>query len=298
MAALPALLFWLTAASAWAAPGNDNPAAESPPPNILLIVADDLGFSDPGCYGGEIDTPHLDALASSGVRLTQFYSTGRCCPSRASLLNGQYPHRVGLGHMTRDIGRPGYRGRVDPDFRLIAGQLAPLGYRSFLSGKWHLGTDDPTEHDFEAFYGTLTSVKTFWRRDHYIAKPEQPLVKTQEPFYGTDALTDRVLEYLARGRRDVNRPWFLYLAYNAPHFPLQARDEDIQKYADRYEAGWDAIRQSRLDSMIRLGVVPKDTALSPRSEHYDWASADPAPTPAWESLPPDRRADLARRMAI
>ena len=117
-------------------------------PNILLIVSDDLGFSDLGCFGGEIDTPHLDALAKNGVRLTQFYNTGRCCPSRAAILTGQYPHAVGLGHMTQDIGQRGYRGRVAPHARTIGQRLQGLGYRTFLAGKWHLGTEDPMETPF------------------------------------------------------------------------------------------------------------------------------------------------------
>ena len=137
-------------------------------PNVLLIVADDLGFSDLGCYGSEIATPHLDALAKDGLRLTQFYSTGRCCPSRASLLTGQYPHRVGVGHKVADLGRPGYRGRISDDSVTIAEVLADQKYRSFASGKWHLGTPDPTQNGFEEFYGTLVSGQTFWDPDHFL----------------------------------------------------------------------------------------------------------------------------------
>ena len=268
------------------------------PPNLLLIVADDLGFSDLGCYGGEIQTPHLDELAATGTRLTQFYTTGRCCPSRASLLTGQYPHAVGLGHMTQDIGRPGYRGRVDPNAQTIAQRLRLAGYRCYLSGKWHLGTDDPTQHGFDSFYGTLTSAKTYWKRDHFIARPaSMPPVRTREPFYGTDALTDRAIEFLSDGRRD-EKPWFLYLAYNAPHFPLHARPETIAQYVDQYQNGWDDVRANRLKSMKRLGIVPPQTRMTPRSEYYDWETDVPAPTPAWDTLPPARRKDLARRMAI
>ena len=123
-------------------------------PNILVIVADDLGYSDLGCYGGEIATPQLDALAASGVRFTQFYNMGQCCPSRAAILTGYYPHRVGLGHMTtNDLGQPGYRGVLADDAATLAERLAGTGYRCFMSGKWHLGTPDPTAHGFEEFYG-------------------------------------------------------------------------------------------------------------------------------------------------
>ena len=227
------------------------------PPNILLIVADDLGYSDLGCYGGEIDTPHLDKLARHGVRLTQFYNTGRCCPSRASILTGQYPHRVGLGHMTQDIGQPGYRGRVSPDAQTIAQALQPAGYRSFLSGKWHLGTEDPTRHGFEEFYGTLVSAKTFWDPLHFTRIPggTPPLPWKPGTFHGTDALGLHAHRFLKQARTTPGKPWFLYLAFNAPHFPLHAFKHDIAKYAGRYHGGWDQLRTERLARTKKLGIV-------------------------------------------
>ncbi|KAA5544710.1 arylsulfatase [Roseiconus nitratireducens] len=284
-------------------------ADEGAPPNVLLIVADDLGYSDLGCYGGEIETPNLDALAAGGIRLTQFYTTARCCPSRASLLTGQYPHRVGLGHMTQDIGRPGYRGRIDPAAKTVADRFSGAGYRCFLSGKWHLGTDDPTRHGFERFYGTLVSAKTFWDPDHYLSIPADsersppaglPQVETNDArsFYGTDALTERAQQFLAAARTTAERPWFLYLAYNAPHFPLQARREDISRYAGRYHVGWDVIRRERLARMKRLGIVPDDTDLSSRSHYWNYGQTRSGTNPPWDDLDPDRRQDLARRMAI
>lgn len=269
-------------------------------PNILLIVADDLGYSDLGCYGGEIDTPHLDTLAASGVRLTRFYNTGRCCPSRACILTGQYPHRVGLGHMTQDIGRPGYRGRVSPDALTIAQVLKTGGYRSFIAGKWHLGTEDPTKHGFEEFYGTLTSAKTFWDPDHFLRLPTGHRKREYEPdnFYGTDAVTDHALNFLSQARETANQPWFLYLAYNAPHFPLQASKKDIAKYTDKYHDGWDVARRSRLKRMKQLGIVPESTQLTPRSPWWDYGEVNTGNNPEWTSLSEERRADLARRMAI
>ncbi len=271
------------------------------PPNILYILADDLGYSDLGCFGGEIDTPVLDSLAHGGVRLTQFYNTGRCCPSRASLLTGQYPHRVGLGHMTtNDLGRPGYRGVVSPEARTIAQVLQPAGYRCFMSGKWHLGTPDPTQHGFEEFYGTLVSAKRFFDPDHFVRKPADHPVRSYPPdtFYGTDAVTDHALDFLQLARQTPKQPWFLYLAYNAPHFPLHAPKAEIAKYASRYDEGWDAIRTERLARMKALGIVPHDTKLSPRSRWQNYGETKTGVNPAWESLPEDRRGDLARRMAI
>ncbi len=269
-------------------------------PNVLLILADDLGFSDLGSYGSEIATPHLDALARGGLRFTRFHTMARCCPSRASLLTGQYPHRIGLGHMVRDLGQPGYRGTLAPDARTIAQVLQPAGYRSFISGKWHLGTPDPTRHGFEEFYGTLVSAQTFFDPGHFLRLPagRTPRVYSKNEFYGTDALTDHALDFLATARQTPDRPWFLYLAYHAPHFPLQAKPEDIARYARTYDVGWDRIRTTRLERMKALGIVPADTPLPPRSAYTNWGETAHADNPAWDTLPADRRADLARRMAI
>jgi arylsulfatase A-like enzyme len=269
-------------------------------PNILVIVADDLGFSDLGCYGGEIETPNLDSLATSGVRLTQFYTMGRCCPSRASILTGQYPHRVGLGHMTQDIGLPGYRGRVSENAQTIAEVLRPAGYRSFLAGKWHLGTSDPTDHGFEEFYGTLVSAKRYFDPQHLIRRPEGRKTRSYPDgqFYATDAITDHAITFLEQARETPERPWFLYLAHFAPHFPLHAPRPEIDKYADRFLDGWDSLRAERLAQMKSLGIVPESTMLSARSKYWNYGETESGRNPAWDSLSTERRQDLARRMAI
>lgn len=287
------LVCLLSIVSPWVLSANDRP-------NILLIVADDLGYSDLGCYGGEIDTPTLDKLANNGVKLSQFYNTGRCCPSRASILTGQYPHRVGLGHMTIDLGRPGYRGQVSKDARTIAEVLQAADYRSFISGKWHLGTKDPTEHGFEEFYGTLVSAKRFFDASHFIRLPEgrESRQYAEGAFYGTDAVTDHALDFLNQARETPDRPWFLYLAYNAPHFPLHAPREEIEKYADRYSEGWDKLREERLERMKQMGLLPKSTQLSPRSPYWNYGETETGSNPSWDSLSEDRQRDLARRMAI
>ena len=278
-----------------------QPVVADEKPNLLVILVDDLGYSDLGCFGGEIATPNLDALAEGGVRLTQFYNTGRCCPSRAAILTGQYPHRVGLGHMTtNDLGQPGYRGVVSSDAQTIAQALAPAGYRSFISGKWHLGTPDPTRNGFEEFYGTLVSAKRFFDPEHLVRMPEGREARQypEGKFYATDAVTDHALDFLSLARETPDRPWFLYLAYHAPHFPLHAPKEEIAKYADRYHVGWDKLREERLERMKALGIVPESTRISPRSSWRNYGETQVGVNPAWDSLPEDRRLDLARRMAI
>lgn len=276
-------------------------ANESAKPNILYILVDDLGYSDLGCYGSEIDTPVLDSLASHGVRLTQFYNTGRCCPSRASLLSGQYPHRVGLGHMTtNDLGRPGYRGVLSKEAQTIGQVLTGGGYRSFISGKWHLGTPDPTQNGFEEFYGTMVSAKRFFDPDHLIRLPKgrQARQYAKGKFYATDAVTDHAIDFLKIARETPQKPWFLYLAYNAPHFPLHAPPAEIAKYANRYHIGWDRLREERLRKMKQLGIVSPDTKLSKRSHWRNYGETKIGVNPAWNTLSEDRRKDLARRMAI
>jgi arylsulfatase len=276
-------------------------ASEPKRPNILYILADDLGFSDLGCFGGEIRTPVLDSLAAGGVRLTQFYNTGRCCPSRAAILTGQYPHRVGLGHMTTtDLGQPGYRGVVSDEALTVSQVLMSSGYRSFMSGKWHLGTPDPTQHGFEEFYGTLVSAKRFFDQDHLIRRPAGRKARRYPDgeFYATDAVTDHALEFLKLARETPKKPWFLYLAFNAPHFPLHAPQHEIAKYKDRYHGGWDELRTERLARMKKLGIVPTHTQLSKRSHWRNYGETKIGVNPAWETLPEDRRLDLARRMAI
>jgi arylsulfatase A-like enzyme len=269
-------------------------------PNILLIVADDLGYSDLGCYGGEIRTPNLDALAADGLRFTQFYTTARCCPSRASILSGQYPHKVGVGHMVTDLGHPGYRGRLSENAVTLAEVVKSAGYRTFMSGKWHVGTNDPTRHGFEQYFGTLISAQSFWDPAQYLRLPQGSKARNYEgdSFYGTDALTDYALDFLGDARTTPDQPWFLYLAFHAPHFPLQARPDDIAKYRTRYATGWDELRKERLARMKRLRLLSRDTRLSPRSKFTNHGETVNAENPPWDSLPDDRRADLAMRMAI
>ena len=275
-----------------------EPAAR---PNILLVLADDLGWSDLGCYGGEIRTPHLDRLAAGGLRFTQFYNTARCCPTRASLLTGLYPHQAGVGLMTGDAGArfPGYRGHLSDHAVTIAEVLAGAGYRTLMVGKWHLTPHGgPIDRGFEEFYGMIGGFNSFWQEDPFYTRlpadrPKRRYAKDE--FYSTDAFADYALDFLASARRSDDRPWFLYLAFNAPHFPLHAPEEEIAKYEALYAQGWDAIRRQRFARQQELGIVPSDVSLSPRSQiPANWANRQTGwndnQNPAWDSLPADRRA--------
>lgn len=285
-------------------------ASAAPVPNILLILADDLGWSDLGCYGSEIQTPNLDQLAAGGLRFTQFYNAARCCPSRASLLTGLYPQQAGVGAMTADEGPqfPGYRGRLNDRCVTIAEVLRTAGYRTFASGKWHVGDFDPTTRGFDEFYGFYKGYAVdSWNPRMLIRFPAGRPQPSFEPgkFYATDAITDQALGFLADARQTPQRPWFLYLAYQAPHFPLQAPADEVAKYAQVYQQGWDRIREQRLARLKQRGLVPGDTPLPPRSliplpaaARRHGLQADTDTNPPWDSLAADRQRDLAQRMAI
>jgi arylsulfatase len=269
-------------------------------PNLVLILADDLGYSDIGPFGGEIRTPNLDRLAAGGLRLTRFYNGARCCPSRAALLTGLYAHQAGVGGMDNDTGRRGYRGHLVDECVTIAEVLRPAGYRTYLAGKWHLAQPGPVARGFDEAFTFRGGMTSFWDPASYFRLPEGQRPRSYPPgqFYATDAITDHALDFVADARR-AGKPFFLYLAYNAPHFPLQAPEADVAKYAERYRAGWDAIRTERHDRMKALGLIPQGTPLTPLSGYDGYHEQGPHGTnPPWDSLPEARRNDLARRMAI
>jgi arylsulfatase len=261
-------------------------------PNIVVILSDDMGYSDIGCYGGEIETPNLDGLARGGLRFTQFYNTARCCPTRASLLTGLYPHQAGMGHMTNDRHLPGYRGDLDDRCVTIAEALKPAGYTSYAVGKWHVtkAVDPkaeaekrnwPLQRGFSRYYGTITGAGNFFDpatlvRDNRLisafADPEYPA----EDYYYTDAISDHAARFIRE--HDRAKPFFLYVAYTAAHWPMHARDRDIGKYEGRYAAGYEATRTARYAKMLTEGVVTKaNTTLWPfpqdlgeRGEFWPW----------------------------
>ncbi|MCC6537221.1 MAG: arylsulfatase [Bryobacterales bacterium] len=277
------------------------------PPNILLILADDLGYSDLGCFGGEIETPNLNRLAGRGIRFTQLYNNARCCPSRAALLTGQHPHKVGMGNMTGGKPRPGfpgYTGRVDESAPFLPAVLKQAGYTTLMCGKWHLGQPGPVARGFDEFFGMVHGFDSSWDASKYTRLPAGRPVRSYERFHATEAITDHALDFLKAARAATpSKPWFLYLAYNAPHFPLHAPKELIDKYQPVYEQGWDVLRDARFSRMGKLGLLGRGDRLTPRSvvgpnrvsTPNGWA---PKQNPPWDSLPEDRRRDLARRMAI
>ena len=269
-------------------------------PNIVVILADDLGFSDLGCYGGEIKTPHLDKLAKNGLRFTQFYNTPRCCPSRAALLTGLYSHQAGIGNMTGDQKLPGYRGNLNEKCLTIAQVLRLVGYRTLMVGKWHLGVPGPVAHGFDDYFGLLGGFDSFWNPGPYVRLPKDRSQRKYEEskFFATDAFTDHALDFLADARKKPDQPWFLYLAHTAPHFPLHAHEEDIARYEPMYQKGWDAIRSERFERQKVLKIVDPNWVLSPRSDYLHKFSKEQRSNPAWDSLNADRRKDLARRMAV
>jgi arylsulfatase A-like enzyme len=253
-------------------------------PNIVLILADDLGFSDVGSYGGEIPTPNIDRLAAEGVRFTQFYNAARCSPTRASLLTGRTPHAVGIGHLN---GPGTYPGDLDRGTPTVAELLREAGYSTYMSGKWHVtpwpgpGHNHPTRRGFDRFYGILASIRSYYNPPS-LMRDDESLAPPEGDYHFTDAVTDAAVEFVRK--HDASRPFFLYVAHAAPHWPLHAREADIVRHLDRYQAGWDAVRNERHRRLAELGLVA--APLAPRDERV-------AP---WESASPKQW--LVRRMAV
>jgi len=252
-----------------------------------------MGYSDLGCYGGEIDTPNLDKLAANGLRYTRFYNTGRCCPTRASLLTGLYAHQAGIGEMTGDGGQRGYRGDLSRNAVTIAEVLKPAGYRTYMTGKWHVTaqlspkgdkTNWPLQRGFDRFYGTIIGAGSFFdpwtltRGNDAITPPNDTEYQPKEYYY-TDAISDYASRYVREhATAHADQPFFLYVAYTAAHWPMHAREKDIAKYKGRYDAGYDTIREARYKKMKELGVI-EDWKLSPPDAKWNAVNAS---TRAWE----------------
>lgn len=257
-------------------PTSGSAADANGRPNIVLIMADDLGFADLGCYGSEIETPNLDALAAQGLRFSQFYNTAKCHSSRVSLLTGLYCDQAGGASLSRGA--------------TIAEVMSRAGYSTSMVGKWHL-TKQPTDFGFEKYWGHLSGATNFFTGDDSFRLNGEPwsVPKTLNgrPFYTTHAITDFALEFLDEATKS-DRPFLLYTAFNAPHYPLQAPKKDIEKYDGRYDDGWDALRKSRHQKQLDSGLLPEKWKLSPRPAHI----------PAWKSLSDEERRWEADRMEV
>jgi len=269
-------------------------------PNIIIILADDMGYADIGSYGSEIPTPNIDKLAANGVRFKQFYNVGRCCPTRASLLTGLTPHEAGVGHMAEDPekpgindwGVPGYKGYLNRNSVTIAEVLKNAGYHTYMSGKWHIGMHGqekwPLQRGFERYYGILSGgashLQPFPPRGITVDNAPPVYPAKDEGFYDTDAFTDNAIKFI-KEQKD-QKPFFLYLAHTAPHWPLQAKKEDYEKFIGKYMKGWDTVRQERFRKQVELGISKNEWGLAAR---------DVRP---WNELTQKEKEEVDFRMAV
>jgi arylsulfatase len=240
-------------------------------PNVMVVLTDDLGYSDIGGYGSEIQTPVLDRLAENGLRFTQFYNTAKCHSSRVSLLSGRWCRQAGDESLSRAV--------------TIPEVLRPAGYSTLMSGKWHL-SKEPTDFGFDRFFGHLSGACSFFEGDKTFRLDGKPWSVPETGFYTTIAKVDFALDFLADARKE-EKPWFLYLALNAPHAPVHALEEDYRKYRDNYTVGWDVIRERRVKKLIAQGIIDAETRVPPRPDHI----------PAWSDLTDELRDWESRRMA-
>jgi len=299
---LAVLAAWLAAwplFSAAAAPGEKVPR-----PNIIVILVDDMGFSDLSCYGSEIPTPNLDKLAAGGLKFTQFYNDSRCCPSRATILTGLYSHAAGIGLMNERLkgpdGQPlpGYQGHLNDNCVTIAQVLKPAGYFTAMVGKWHVGQVGdhgvvPWRRGFDrslnapagGFYYPADKRVELYLNGKAVKRGGVDGVP--KDWYSTDLWTDYGLKFIEEAQ-SAKQPFFLYMAYNAPHFPLEAPAEDIAKFRGKYLAGWDKLREERYQRQIQRGIIDKSWPLAPR----------PAAVKAWDSLTPEEKDRSDHIMAI
>jgi arylsulfatase A-like enzyme len=267
-------------------------------PNIILILADDMGFSDIGCFGSEIKTQNLDNLAYKGIRMTQFYNASRSCPSRASLLTGLYQHQAGVGDMVSDLGYSSYQGYLNDNCVTLAEALKYDGYTTYMSGKWHVGGKPevhPLKRGFNRYFGLIDGAGSYFERKAYRINQQPPVwmldsIGYNPPetgFYMTDAITDHAISFLKEGPHKED-PFFLYLAYTAPHWPLHALPEDIAKYRGSYLKGWDVIREERYRRMMKMGIINESSTLSPLDEM----------APDWDTLSDEDKDMWDLRMAV
>ena len=265
-------------------------------PNIILILADDMGFSDIGNFGSNIQTPVLDKMASEGLKMTNFYNASRCCPTRASLMTGLFQHQAGVGDMMNTRPQSAYQGYLNKNCVTIAEALKSGGYATFMAGKWHIGQAKenwPTRRGFDHYFGLIDGANSYFENRPYrpnqkltIALDEQEYIPGKD-YYSTNVYTDFAIKFIEE-KKNPNQPFFLYLAYQAPHWPLHAVPQDIAKYKGTFMKGWDVLRQERFEKQKQLGIISKDEKLSPRD----------ANVPEWNSLSQKEKENWDEKMAV
>lgn len=259
-------------------------------PNILLIVSDDMGYSDIGCYGGLIGTPNLDRLADQGLQYMQFYNTARSCPSRASLLTGLHPHQAGIGHMTNDRGEEGYRGDLNRHCVTIAQALKSAGYENYALGKWHVTRymkqdspkhNWPIQRGFDHFYGTISGGGSYYdpfslcRGNKFVTPENDEEYTPQDTFYYTDALGDNAVLFLNEHKRQQEeKPFFMYVAFTAAHWPMQVPEKYVEPYKGKFDKGWDRLREEKYEQMVKAGIIRKKWKLSYDNTVTPWDSVE------------------------
>lgn len=280
-------------------------APATKPPNFVIFLADDMGFSDPGCYGGEIATPNLDALAAQGIRYTQFYNTARCWPTRAALLTGYYAQQVNFDVLS-DFDSSRARKRP-PWAHLLSEYLRTRGYRNYHSGKWHIDSS-PLKCGFDRTYALLDYDHNFSPKHHTLDDQPLPPINAGDGYYSAVAIADHTIEFLKQHQqKHAEQPFLTYVAFTVPHFPLQAPPEDIARYKDRYNVGWDKIRQDRWQRIQKtlhlpgeLSTIEPTTGTPYRSEpaHRELDSVETWTETPWIEVPPDKQKFQARKMEI
>lgn len=270
-------IFFLVCSFSCQRPGTDRP-------NILVILADDLGYSDIGCYGGDIETPNLDRLAENGIRFTRFYNTARCCPSRASLLTGLHPHQAGMGAMVGPAtDAEGYQGDLNKRCVTLAEVLGTAGYSTYMAGKWHVarswdGSDKhswPLQRGFERYFGTIYGAGSYFD-PRLLVRDNDTTSRSPDDFYYTDAISDTSILFLEdHMRENPEKPFFMYVTYTAPHWPMHAKPEDIEKYRGRFDEGWDRLREKKVERMKSLELVDPDWEMFMRDPRVSlWDSVE------------------------
>lgn len=278
--------------------GSNSIIAQEKRPNIILILADDMGYSDIGCYGGEIDTPHIDRLAANGLRYKQFYNAARCCPTRAALMTGIYPHQAGMGWMAAaDLGSPEYAGNLNNTSVTIAEVLKSAGYKTYMTGKWHLTNERkirgqikdnwPRQRGFDHYFGIIPGGANYFTPTVYSGNKKY---KAPDDFYLTNAISDTSVAYINKhfNSSEKKDPMFMYVAYTSPHWPLHALQKDIDKYRETYKIGWDSLRKKRFQKQKQLGLFSENISMNPRDKEI----------PAWKDISEKKQEEMAMRMAI